>query len=94
MKRKLIELTELTGELLPAGWSCNGKVLERWFEFNEFREALNFVNRVGELAEAMDHHPEIDIRYRRVRLELTTHSAGGITELDLEFSKNLSERAL
>jgi len=91
MKRKLIELTELTGELLPAGWSCNGKVLERWFEFKEFREALNFVNRVGELAQAMDHHPEIDIRYRRVRLELTTHSAGGITALDLEFAKKVGE---
>ena len=94
MKRKLIELTELTAELLPAGWSCDGKVLERWFEFKEFREALNFVNRVGELAEAMNHHPEIDIRYRRVRLELTTHSAGGITELDLDFAKNLSEKDL
>ena len=93
MKRKLIELTDLTGELLPAGWSCNGKVLERWFEFKEFGEALNFVNRVGELAEAMDHHPEIDILYRRVRLELTTHSVGGITALDLEFAKSFSESA-
>jgi 4a-hydroxytetrahydrobiopterin dehydratase len=88
MKRKLIELNQLTAELLPPGWSCDGKVLERWFEFKEFRDALNFVNRVGELAEAMDHHPEIDIRYRRVRLELMTHSAGGITALDLEFAKN------
>ena len=87
MKYKLTELTQLTAERLPTGWSCDGKVLERWFEFKEFRDALNFVNRVGELAEAMDHHPEIDIRYRRVRLELTTHSAGGITALDLEFAK-------
>ena len=89
MKRKLIELNQLTADLLPSGWSCNGNVLERWFEFKEFRDALNFVNRVGELAEAMDHHPEIDIRYRRVRLELMTHSAGGITALDLEFAKKV-----
>lgn len=54
-----------------------------------FRAALDFVNRVGELAEAADHHPDIDIRYNRVRLALATHSAGGLTQKDFDLAKQI-----
>ena len=68
-------------ETVP-GWENNGKEITRLYQFKDFREALAFVNRVGELAEAADHHPDIDLRYNKVRLTLSTHSAGGLTDKD------------
>ncbi len=60
--------------------------LVRTFQFKDFRAALGFVNQVGELAEAAGHHPDIDIRYNRVRLALTTHDAGGLTAKDFDLA--------
>jgi 4a-hydroxytetrahydrobiopterin dehydratase len=54
-----------------------------------FADALAYVNAVGALAEEMDHHPDIDIRWNRVTLRLSTHSAGGITEADLELGRRI-----
>jgi 4a-hydroxytetrahydrobiopterin dehydratase len=56
--------------------------LERTFELPTFPEAIAFVNRVAELAEAEDHHPDVNISYRKVTLRWTTHSEGGITDRD------------
>jgi len=63
-------------------WRVEDGALTRSFAFQDFRAALAFVNRVGERAEEAGHHPEIDIRYNRVRLRLVTHDAGGLTALD------------
>ncbi len=63
-------------------WSLDGRELVRTYELPAFLDAIAFVRRVGEVAEANDHHPDIDIRYRKVTLRLTTHSKGGLTELD------------
>lgn len=63
-------------------WAREGDLLSREYRFASFPEAIGFVGRVAEAAEAMDHHPDIDIRYDRVRIGLSTHSAGGITEMD------------
>jgi 4a-hydroxytetrahydrobiopterin dehydratase len=68
------------------GWKIDGGELVKTFNFKDFREALAFVNRVGEAAEAAGHHPDIDIRYRRVRLSLVTHDAGGLTEKDFDLA--------
>lgn len=65
--------------------------MEREFRFDDFAQALAFVNRVGELAEAADHHPDIELRYNRVTLRWWTHSAGGITERDRELAARTSE---
>ena len=70
----------------PEGWTEVGKALERTFEFDSFVDALAFVNRVGELAEAEDHHPDIAIQYNRVTLRWWTHTAGGITDRDRELA--------
>ena len=67
-------------------WSETGGALERRFAFGSFQEAVDFVNRVAALAEAENHHPDIDVRYREVTLRWTTHSAGGITERDRELA--------
>jgi 4a-hydroxytetrahydrobiopterin dehydratase len=64
------------------GWTEVNKALERTFELENFVEALAFVNRVGELAEAENHHPDIAIHYNKVTLRWWTHSAGGITDRD------------
>lgn len=65
----------------------------REFEFPSFADAIGFVDRVAEAADAANHHPDIDIRYRRVLVRWTTHSAGGITERDRELAARTSELA-
>ena len=68
------------------GWKIEEGMLVKTFKFKDFLSALHFVNRVGELAEAAGHHPDIDIRYNRVRLSLMTHDAGGLTEKDFNLA--------
>lgn len=70
---------------VPA-WQIEAGELVRIFTFKDFRESLRFVNQVGELAEEAGHHPDIDIRYNRVRLALVTHDAGGLTCKDFELA--------
>jgi 4a-hydroxytetrahydrobiopterin dehydratase len=77
----------------PEGWTEVGKALERTFEFGDFVEALAFVNRVAELAEAENHHPDIAIHYNRVTLRWWTHTAGGITDRDRELAARSSSVA-
>jgi 4a-hydroxytetrahydrobiopterin dehydratase len=60
--------------------------LERTFELPSFPEAIAFVNRLAELAEGENHHPDIAISYRKVTVRWTTHSAGGITDRDRELA--------
>lgn len=71
------------------GWERRGQEIVRSFEFAGFREALAFVNRVGELAEAMNHHPDVDLRYSKVTLALTTHDAGGLTARDFDLAARI-----
>jgi 4a-hydroxytetrahydrobiopterin dehydratase len=67
-------------------WNIQGGELVRTFSFKDFRASLAFVNRVGELAESAGHHPDIDIRYNKVRLALVTHDAGGLTNNDFDLA--------
>jgi 4a-hydroxytetrahydrobiopterin dehydratase len=73
--------------MTPENWTEVDKALERTFELENFVEALAFVNRVGELAEAEDHHPDIAIHYNRVTLRWWTHTAGGVTDRDRELAE-------
>ena len=77
--------------MTPEGWSEVEGALERTFTFRDFREALGFVNRVGELAEAENHHPDIAVHYNRVTLRWWTHTAGGITDRDVELAAKTGE---
>jgi 4a-hydroxytetrahydrobiopterin dehydratase len=70
-------------------WSREGDVLVKVRTGRAFGDSLAYVNAVGALAEEMDHHPDIDIRWNTVTLRLTTHSAGGITEADLELGRRI-----
>jgi 4a-hydroxytetrahydrobiopterin dehydratase len=71
---------------VPDGWAEIDDALECEFTFPGFVEALAFVNRVGELAEAESHHPDIAIHYNRVTLRWWTHTAGGITDRDRDLA--------
>ncbi|MEX1119713.1 MAG: 4a-hydroxytetrahydrobiopterin dehydratase [Terrimicrobiaceae bacterium] len=74
-------------------WKRDGSTLEATFQFPSFSEAMAFVNRVAALAEEANHHPDIDIRWNKVRLTLTTHSAGGLTTKDFELARQLLDVA-
>lgn len=69
------------------GWQIESGELVHTFEFADFRAALGFVIAVGDLAEEAGHHPDIDIRYNRVRLALVTHDAGGLTSKDFDLAE-------
>ena len=68
---------------------CEGKLVREW-KFPDFVAAPAFVNRVAVLAEEAKHHPDIDIRYNKVKLGLVTHDAGGITASDASMAERLS----
>lgn len=69
-------------------WSLNGESLQRTFRFEDFSGAMEFVNRIADLAEQMQHHPDVMIRYNKVTLSLTTHDAGGLTERDFSLARS------
>jgi 4a-hydroxytetrahydrobiopterin dehydratase len=75
------------------GWEVEGEAIRRTYKLPNFRSALAFVQYVGELAEAQDHHPDIDIRYSKVTLTLSTHSADGLTDKDFRLAALIDSRA-
>ena len=75
-------------DALP-GWTREGDEIAKEYDCGSFPAAIAFVVRVGFLAEKADHHPDIDIRWKRVRIALTTHSAKGLTNLDLDLAAEI-----
>ena len=73
------------------GWIVQGHAIERTFEFPNFVEAMGFVNRIAEAAEAINHHPDITINYNKVKLSLTSHDSGGVTQRDLRMAGKINE---
>jgi len=73
------------------GWSRRGDALTKTFAFTRFADGIAFVAKVAGMADGMDHHPDIDIRYTRVTFTLSTHSAHGITPLDLELAGKIEQ---
>lgn len=75
------------------GWRREGNEIVRTFEFPTFPEAIAFVDRVAQAAEEANHHPDIDIRYTRVTLRLTSHDSGGLTGRDFSLAARAAELA-
>lgn len=71
---------------LPDGWSLDGDTIRKQFEFDGFPTAIAFVNLLADAAEEANHHPDLDIRYNKVHVALSTHSEGGVTENDLSLA--------
>ena len=76
-----------------SGWDRRGDEIHKQFERASFPDAIAFVVRIGFLAEAADHHPDLDIRWRKVLVALTTHDAGGLTGLDLAMAESIDGAA-
>jgi 4a-hydroxytetrahydrobiopterin dehydratase len=89
-RRTLFSETEIATRLkeIPE-WSREESAITRTWKFKDFPEALRFINKVGELAESMNHHPDIHNSWATVRLTLTTHDKGGLTSLDFELAKKI-----
>jgi 4a-hydroxytetrahydrobiopterin dehydratase len=80
------KINEMLGKL--NGWKYQNDQIGRDYEFKDFKEALVFVNKVGEKAEQIDHHPDIFMHsWNKVRITVSTHSAGGITENDFKLAQ-------
>src|SRR5436189_3866775 len=75
------------------GWGRTGDMIEKTYECPSFADAIAFVVRIGFFAEKADHHPDLDIRWRNVKVALTTHDAGGLTELDLLLAREIEDAA-
>ena len=75
-------------------WRQNGDAISRMFQFRDFPSAIKFVNAVAAVAETEWHHPDIDIRWNKVTLTLTTHDAGGLTERDFGLAKRFDDLSL
>ena len=85
--------TEIQGKLRTVpGWELTkNKGIQKKFSFGDFKGALAFVNKVGELAEQSDHHPDITINYNKVTLSVITHSAGGLTTKDFDLATHIEK---
>jgi 4a-hydroxytetrahydrobiopterin dehydratase len=75
-------------------WKRDGQIILRTYEFADFVAAMKFVNAVADLAEQAQHHPDIDVRWNKVTLALTTHDAGGLTQKDFALAKQCDALAL
>jgi 4a-hydroxytetrahydrobiopterin dehydratase len=71
------------------GWSREGDNIVKTYELPSFMDAIDFVTRVAVFAEAANHHPDLDIRYRKVRVALSTHDQGGITDKDFALAGDI-----
>jgi 4a-hydroxytetrahydrobiopterin dehydratase len=75
------------------GWSREDGAISRTLQFRDFKESMAFVDKVAELAERKQHHPGIHIEYQKVRLDLSTHSAGGLTDKDFDIAEEIDRLA-
>jgi 4a-hydroxytetrahydrobiopterin dehydratase len=71
------------------GWELEGDSIRRDLQFDGFREAIGFINRVAERADAANHHPELCNVYSSVTVRLTSHDAGGVTDRDLQLAREI-----
>jgi 4a-hydroxytetrahydrobiopterin dehydratase len=73
------------------GWERNGIAIQRVFQFPDFKTAMQFVNKVAETAEQVNHHPDIDIRYNKVIMALVSHDSGGVTQRDIRMAERIHQ---
>ena len=90
----LIDATDINNFMKKVPeWETDKKRIERVFEFDDFTAAIDFVNLVAEISEEQEHHPDIDIRYNRVKVSIYTHSKSGLTELDFQLAERIDTLA-
>lgn len=75
------------------GWERTGDTIVREFKFDKFADGIEFVRKVAEAADAMDHHPDIDIRYTTIKLALSSHDVGALTDRDFKLAGQINALA-
>jgi 4a-hydroxytetrahydrobiopterin dehydratase len=93
MRTKLSDLEIRRALATLPGWSRKGDALNKTYSFARFADGIRFVDQVAELADGMNHHPDIDIRYTNITFSLSSHDAGGITQRDLDLAKAIEKAA-
>ncbi len=89
---ELLDEEEIEQRLEELGdWEREGDEIVKVFEFDDFAASMRFVNQVADIAERYDHHPDIDIRWNKVRLALSTHSEGGLTAQDFDVAGEIEQ---
>ena len=91
MRAKLTDDQIRTELSTLGGWAREGDSLTKTFRFAKFADGVAFVQRVAAAADAADHHPDIDIRYTKIRIALSTHDAGGITASDVKLARQFDK---
>jgi 4a-hydroxytetrahydrobiopterin dehydratase len=90
MERKLLDAEALSTAISGLdGWKAENSELKKRWKFENFDESLAFINRVGPLAEAADHHPDIKFGWGYAEIALTTHDRGGITDVDISLATQI-----
>ena len=89
MRQRLSDLEIQRALAALPGWARRGDALVKTFAFERFADGIDFVDRVADAADAMNHHPDIDIRYTKITMSLSTHDAGGITQNDLDLAARI-----
>lgn len=90
MERRLLNNDEIAVGLADRnGWKVKKDKLSKKFKFANFADSLAFVNRVGEIAESMDHHPDIKFGWGYAKISTTTHDRGGVTDVDLALASKI-----
>lgn len=85
---------QIDAKLAASEWQRDGQAIAREWIFEDFKQAIAFVNRVADVAETANHHPDIDVHgWNKVRLELSTHSEGGLTQADFDMASRIDALA-
>ena len=93
MRQKLTD-DQIRAELATlSGWSRDGDAITKTFSFKRFADGIAFVQRIAVAADAADHHPDIDIRYTKIKIALSTHDAGGVTAADIKLGREIERLA-
>jgi 4a-hydroxytetrahydrobiopterin dehydratase len=90
-RRDLLDDASIDAGLEGLRWERDGAAITARVKLATFPDAIAFVGRVAEIAESMSHHPDIDIRWRTVILRVSTHDAGGLTQVDLDFARRVDD---
>ncbi len=91
MPRLLSDSEIASGLKSLEGWKPSRKFIRKVFEFDNYTDGIEFVNRVAAVAEKEEHHPDINIRYTTVTLSIQTHSEGGVTQWDLDLARAIEK---
>jgi 4a-hydroxytetrahydrobiopterin dehydratase len=85
-----LKQSQIEAELAKVkGWRIRGKSISKLYVFEDLMQGVRFINRIAPAAEGMNHHPDIDVRYNKVKLTLTTHDEGGLTRKDFKLAARI-----